>query len=88
MRGKRARRLVTERVVGRTPREAALSLTSDARQHLRITLIAFAFVLVNGPQLARVGHYDATPLFVEITTDPGTVTSRFQHHERAGVTSA
>jgi len=62
--------------------------TADARQHLRITPIALAFVLVDRPELARVCDQHPASLLLEISTDPRTVTSGFNHRQRARVSLA
>jgi len=48
----------------------------DARQpgqHLRIALIALAFVARDGVDLPRVGHDDCGPVFSQEPTYPGAV---------------
>jgi hypothetical protein len=62
--------------------------TADARQHLRITPIALAFVLVDRPKLARVCDQHPASLLLKISTDPRTVTPSFNHRQRARVSLA
>src|SRR5437016_11167944 len=60
----------------------------DPRQHQRVTPIALAFVLINRPHLARIGHNHFPTQPFQVSTDPWAMRSGFQHGQGPTVTGS
>ncbi len=54
-------------------------------QHLRIDLVALAFILVNGSKFASIGDDDLTVGLCQESADPRTVSANLQRDERFGI---
>src|SRR5438874_2845354 len=60
----------------------------DARQHQRVPPIALAFMLINRPHLARIGHNHLPTQPFQVSTDPWAMRSGFHHGQGPTVTGS